>query len=73
MSAGRSAWLCHGTMPPGSIVTAEAKLAILDLRRFLGKIDGAERRVGDALCGNRGRFPRILLDLIGRTLPGDGG
>jgi len=52
---------------------AEAKLAIVDLRRLLRKIDGAERRVGDALGGNRGRLPRILLDLIGRALPGEGG
>src|SRR6516225_6662370 len=40
---------------------AEAKLAILDLRGLLGKIDGAQGGVGDALGANRDRLPRILL------------
>ena len=49
---------------------AEAKLAILDLRGLLGKIDGAQGGVGDALGANRDRLPRILLGLISRALPG---
>jgi len=43
ISAGRSSWLCQGTMPP-----AEAQLAPLNVGGLLLQVDRAERSVGYA-------------------------
>src|SRR5215470_8146851 len=50
---------------------AETKLAILELRRLLRQIDGAQRRVGDALGGEHDRLARVFFGLVGRALAGE--
>src|SRR5215831_4790456 len=49
---------------------AKTKLALLDVRRLLLKIDGGEHRVGDALAAMGHRHAHVCFGLAGGTFAG---
>src|SRR5882762_398368 len=73
MRAGRSSWLCHGTMPPGSIVSLrKRKLAVLEVRRLLFEVDRTQSHVGYADRLEFDFLAGVGLHLAGGTFAGEG-